>query len=158
MAVVIDGRASKTHSGSSVGQDTLAGLAPLAEVGPADDTVVAAAAGGRPREDDVIADRELGDAGPERFHHARPLVAQHDGQRHALPAAVGRVQAAVADPAGHHANGDLAGPGRLERHVLHPLGLALLEEHRCAHERLRGVSDRIGSAGRGSRTAGRRPG
>ena len=56
----------------------------------------------------MVAHRELGHAGPERLHHARALVAQHDRHGHALPAAVRGVQAAVADAARRHADQHLA--------------------------------------------------
>ena len=87
----------------------------------------------------MIADRELGHAGAERLDHARALVAQHDRQRHALPGAVGGVQAAVADAARGHAHQDFSLARGLERHLLHPLRLALLEENGCAHDGLRGA-------------------
>jgi hypothetical protein len=94
---------------------------------------VAAAARRRPRQDHGIAGRESVDAGTDVLDHAGALVTQHDGDRDALPGAVGGVQAGVADAAGGHPYEHLSPPGRLELQIFHAERLALLVEHRGLH-------------------------
>src|SRR5215467_2760067 len=55
VAVVVDTLAAERHARGAVGKDAASWLAALAEVGAADDTEVAAPAGGRPREDHMVA-------------------------------------------------------------------------------------------------------
>ena len=158
VAVVVHALAAERHARRPVRQDAAAGLAPLAEIRAPDHAEVAAAAGGRPGEDDVVADLETLGVRPDGLDHARSLVAQHDGHGHARPAAVGRVQTAVTDTARDHADEDLARARRLEVELFHLQRLALLEKNRRAHEGLRRISPRTGCAGRGSGRGDRRPG
>ena len=81
----------------------------------------------------MVAGLEVPDAGADRLDDPRSLVAEHDRERDALPAAVGGVEAAVADAARHHADGDLALARRLHLELLDAEGLALLEQDRGLH-------------------------
>src|SRR5215470_6573404 len=75
VAVVIDALAAERHAGGAVGKDAAPRLAALAEVGAADDAKVTTPAGGRPREDHVIALVEAVGARAYRLHHPCALVA-----------------------------------------------------------------------------------
>jgi hypothetical protein len=82
----------------------------------------------------VVAALEPLHAGPDLGHHAGAFVAEHDRHRHALPGAVGSVQAGVADAAGRHPHQHLAGPRRLELELLDREWLALLEQNGSSHD------------------------
>ena len=106
----------------------------------------------------MVAHLETLCARPYRFHHAGTLVAQHDRHRHALPASVRGVEAAMAHSARGHVDEHLALAGGLELELFHLQRLALLEKHRRAHGRLLWLSPRTGSADPGSGREDRQPG
>src|SRR5262249_8911526 len=133
VAVVVDGLAAEGHPRGAVGKESAPGQPLLAKVGAADDAVVAAATGRRPREDDGIGDLEVAHARTHALDGARALVAEHDRHRHALPAAVRGVETAVTDTARRHADEHFALAGGLEVELLDPERRALLEENRGFH-------------------------
>ena len=81
----------------------------------------------------MVAGPEVPDPGADRLDDPRSLVAEHDGERDALPAAVGGVEAAVADAARHHADRDLTLARGLHLELLDAERLALLEQDRGLH-------------------------
>src|SRR5262249_20546420 len=113
-----------------LGEQRLAGLTMLAEIRASDHAVVAAPAGRRPGEDHVVAGLEVSHPRADALDDPRALVAQHDRERDALPAAVRRVEAAVTDTARHHPDGDLALARGLDLELLQAEGRLLLEQDR----------------------------
>ena len=81
----------------------------------------------------MIPRAEMADTRPHRLDDSRALVAEDDRERNALPAPVGRVEAAVADAAGDHADEHLALARGLHLELLDAERGALLEQDRGLH-------------------------
>ena len=107
----------------------------VAEVGPAGEAEVAAAAVGDKGEDDPVARRDASDAFAHVEDCACALVAQDCGELDLL-VAVHEVQVAATDAGRAHLDVDLVGLGRVEFHLFNGQGLVVVVENSGFHRHL----------------------
>src|SRR5579875_1507236 len=132
---MVDGLSPEGHARGPVKHAAGRGTA-LAQDRSTGYTVPAPPAGRRPGENDVIAHSDRLHARPDLLDNPCPLVSQDHGNLDIRPGSISRVQAAVTDPASHHAHHDLAFTRISKVHLLHPERLLLLVQHRGTHATL----------------------